>query len=106
MDEKFKVPATTFLAGFFLWLIFIILGGIFDIVNGLSVWVDFIVSLIAGGFIVYSAFSCRAKGGPRVGSIVRLSVLIVMSGVSYWLLGLWPATMLLIAALSILPMLK
>ncbi|MBN2279059.1 MAG: hypothetical protein JXQ65_00600 [Candidatus Marinimicrobia bacterium] len=104
MDENFKIPAGTFLTGFFLWLTYIILHGFIDAIQGCPPWVDFIICLVAAGLIVFSAYSCKTKGGPRIGAIVRSSVLAVIAGVTFWQMGLWSAIPVIFGAILVLPL--
>jgi len=104
MDEKFKVPAQTFLTGFFLWLIYTILHGVLDAANGFSNWIDFAICVITSGLIVFSAYYCRKAGGPRVGAIVRMSVLLVLAGVTSWQMELWTAIPIIAGVVIILPL--
>ena len=87
MDKNFVIPATTFLSGFFLWLVFIILHALFDAVQDYAVGLDIIVCFLTGGLIVYSGISCKLKGGPRIGAIVRTIVLFVLAMITFWRMG-------------------
>lgn len=96
MEKKFILPGTTMLVGIAIWIAFLIIAG----TNGEpSARMQVMQGLIVGGLFIFSALRCHHVGGPRVGSLVRAIVLLVLAVASYLKIGLLTAALLLIAAI-------
>ncbi len=98
MEKKFIVPASTMILGLLLWILFLILYSKGEI----KIQTQVLIGLISGGLILFSAFRCRAAGGPREGNIFRASLLFVMTVLSFWLIGSTSAILLLAASAAVL----
>jgi hypothetical protein len=100
MASKFVVPASTMIAGLLVWIVALILHRAGAGAAEQSPWLVVGLCLVAGSLIAYSAVRCRRVNGPRVGNIVRTVLLIVMTGISYWRLGVLAAVVLAAAAIA------
>jgi hypothetical protein len=94
MERKFIVPATTFLAGIIIWLFFFF----FVVLDQSIVWIELTFGIVIGGLIVISALTCRQAGGPKSGNIFRSGILLVMGVLTFWMIGISAAIILLAAA--------
>jgi len=83
MEKKYIIPASTMISGLILWIIFLIVYSKDDA----ALQTEILIGLISGGLILFSAFRCRAVGGPREGNIFRASLLFIMTVLSFWLIG-------------------
>jgi len=93
MEKKFIVPATTFLGGITIWLLFFFLFGSEE----LSLWLTLLFGAIIGGLIIISAYSCRRASGPKSGNLFRSGILIVMAILTYWKIGISTTILLFVA---------
>ncbi len=98
MEKKYIIPASTLFAGIIVWVIFLILYTK-DEMTFLS---EVLLGLITGGLLVFSAFRCRRVGGPKGGNIFRASLLFLMAILTFWLVGITAAILLLAASIVIL----
>ena len=94
MEKKFILPAATFLAGIIIWLYFFF----FTESDKSVVWIELIFGIIIGGLIVISAFACRRAEGPKSGNIFRSGILLIMSLLTFWKIGISAAIILLTAS--------
>lgn len=99
MGNKFFVPAVTMLAGVLVWVAFLVLYEAVGGMNEQSLWLGAGLCLAAGGLVVFSAVRCRQVSGPRIGNIVRTVLLIVMTAITYWRIGIVAAGVLAAAAI-------
>ena len=97
MEKKFILPASTLITGIIVWVIFLIVYTSDNIMQMTEV----IIGIITGGIILFSAFTCRRAGGPRSANIFRASVLFVMAVLSFWLIGIIAAILILVASIGI-----
>jgi hypothetical protein len=99
MEKKFVIPAVTMLAGIIVWIAFFLLsrGGIW--LAELSTGIEVVMSLAAGGLVVFSGVRCRQVDGPRAGNLVRSVILFLMAAISYWKIGVVAGSVLLIGAI-------
>ncbi len=97
MEKKFIVPAVSFLSGVAIWIVFFVLHLTGNLLQAL--WLNPGLNLLAGGLILFSGIRCKKAGGPRVGSIVRACVLLVLALLTYWKVGVIEAVILLAAAM-------
>ena len=100
MKNKYFIPASTMLAGLFLWIAFLVLHEVGGGSNDSSSWYGAGLSLVAGGLIFYSAVRCRQVGGPRIGTYVRTGLLIVMTIITCWRIGVVVSGVLAVAAIA------
>ena len=100
MEKKYILPASTLFAGIILWIIFLV------VYSGDSIlqMTEVLIGIVTGGIILFSAFTCRRAGGPKAANIFRTSLLFVMAVLSFWLIGMIAAILILAASLIILPM--
>ncbi len=91
MERKYIIPASTMISGLFLWIIFLVFYNSDEVMPRTEI----LIGLISGGLILFSAFRCRAVGGPPEGNIFRASLLFVMTVLSFWLIGSTSALILL-----------
>jgi chromate transport protein ChrA len=97
MEKKFIVPAVSFLSGVAIWIVFFVLhltGNLFQ-----ALLLNAGLSLLAGGLILFSGIRCKKAGGPRMGSVIRASVLFVLALLTCWKVGVIEAVILLVASL-------
>jgi hypothetical protein len=94
MERKYIVPASTMISGLILWIIFLIVSP----AGEAAFLTELLLGLISGGLILFSAFRCRAVGGPKEGNIFRASLLFIMTVLSFWLIGNISAIILLMAS--------
>lgn len=99
MEKKFVVPAISFVAGVLIWVAFFILNEVGSLVQRLAPWLEVALCLVVGGVILFSALRCHQVGGPRVGSVVRAAVLLLMAMLTFWKVGNMAAGILLVAAI-------
>lgn len=99
MEKKFVVPAVSFLSGLAIWITFFVLYLSGNLLQGH--WLNAALSFIAGGLILFSGIRCNKAGGPRMGSIVRGSVLLVLAILTFWKIGFIAAGILLIAGIAL-----
>ena len=97
MEKKFVVPATSFLAALAIWIAFFVLYQSGNLSQGL--WLTSALCLLAGGIVLFSGIRCKKAGGPRIGTIVRASVLLVLALLTYWKVGVIEAGILLVSAI-------
>jgi len=95
MEKKFIVPATTFLGGIAIWLLFFFLFGSED----LDLWLTLIFGVAIGGLIIISANSCRRAGGPKTGNLFRSGILVVMAILTYWKIGISTTILLFVSGI-------
>lgn len=98
MEKKYIVPASTFIVGVLIWVIFLIIYSKDEITPAHEV----LLGIITGGLLIFSAYSCRRVGGPKGGNIFRASLLFVVAVLSFWLIGITSAILLLAASVLIL----
>ena len=91
------VPAVTFLSGLAVWIVFFVLYLSGNLLQGL--WLNMALILVAAGLILFSGIRCKKAGGPRMGSIVRACVLLVLALLTNWKVGGIEAGILLAAAI-------
>ena len=98
MEKKYIIPASTLIAGILIWVIFLLVKSKAEItfISEVS------MGIITGGLLVFSAFRCRRVGGPKGGNIFRASLLFIMAGITFWLIGITAAILLLAGSLVIL----
>ena len=99
MEKRFVVPAVSFIAGVLIWVAFYVLNLVGSWVQRLAPWLEVASCLVVGGIILFSAVRCYKVGGPRVGSIVRAAVLLLMALLTIWKVGNMAACVLLVAAI-------
>jgi len=97
MEKKFVVPGFSFLAGLAVWITFFVIYLSGNLLQGL--WLTSGLCLIAGGIVLFSGLRCKKAGGPRMGSIIRACVLLVLALLTYWKVGVVEAGILLVAAI-------
>ena len=93
MFKKFKVPILTMLASVIVWLVFIIFHS--RIRNPKAAIGCCLLSVV---LMIVSAVTCKLLNGPRIGSIVRAGVLVVMALITVWVVDLFTARIFLAAA--------
>jgi len=98
MEDRYKLPAATMLAGLFVWLAFLALHLTVRPVAALAPWLGVVLCACVGGLVAFSGFRCRQVGGPTLGNIVRTGLSLVLSALSAWLFGWLAAGVLLVAA--------
>ena len=99
MEKRFVVPAVSFIAGVLIWVAFFVINLVGSWVQRLAPWLEVASCLVVGSLILYSALRCYKVGGPRVGSIVRAGVLLLMALLTIWKVGNIAAGVLLVAAI-------
>ena len=99
--NKLLVPGITMLAGLILWLIFIIWHNSVDGLGELSFWIKIIFCFLISILLIYSAIRCRRATGGRKGNTVRTVMLIIMSALTFFLIGIFPALILALAVIII-----
>lgn len=98
MEKRFVVPTVSFIAGVLIWVAFFVVNFVGRWVQRLAPWLEVASCLVVGGLILFSAVRCYKAGGPRVGSIVRAVVLLLMALLTIWKVGNMAACVLLVAA--------
>ena len=93
MEKKYIIPASTLLASILIWVIFLIV----YTKDEMTPMHELSLGLITGGLLTFSAYRCRHAGGPRAGNIFRASLLFVIAVLTYWLIGITAAILLLAA---------
>lgn len=101
MENKFFIPAATFLSGISVWFVLFIAYLVSDAVQGWAPWIAIAVCLLVAGLLFFSAMSCRKAGGPKIGAIVRASVLAVFAVLTIWKIGMIAAAILFVAAVAV-----
>ena len=101
MEKRFVVPAVSFIAAVLIWVAFFVLYVMGRWVQGPGPWPEAGLCMVVGGLVLFSAVRCHQAGGPRVGSIVRAAVLLVMAIFTFWKVGIAAACVLLVAAIVI-----
>ncbi len=99
MEKRFVIPAVSFIAGVLIWIAFYVLNLVGSWVQRLAPWLEVASCLLVGGLILFSAVRCYRAGGPRVGSIIRAAVLLLMAILTIWKVGNIAASVLLLAAI-------
>jgi len=101
MEKRFIVPAVSFLAAVLIWIVFFVVYLSSSLLQGPSHWLTSGFSLLTGGLVLFSGIGCHRAGGPRVGSIVRGSVLLVLSLLTFWKVGVIEACILLAGSVTL-----
>ena len=83
LKHKLFVPASTFLCGLILWIIFLVLPMTH---TGEFNWIGILFCLGVAGLFTYSAIRCRRATGGRTGNRVRGGVLTVMAIITFFTL--------------------
>lgn len=96
MEKKFIVPVSSMLIGLAVWIIFLVVVGS----NKPALWAELLFGVLVGGIILFSAFSCRKAGGAPVANLFRAILLFVMAVITYWLIGIGMAVVLIVASIS------
>jgi len=97
MEKKFILPASTFLGGIIVWLLFFFFVG-----TGKNIlWIELLSGIVIGGLIIFSAFSCKRADGPKSGNLFRSGVLLVLAILTYWKIGIVSAIVLLLVCISV-----
>jgi hypothetical protein len=99
MEKRFVVPAVSFIAGVLIWVAFYVVNLVGSWVQRLAPWLEVVSCLVVGSLILFSAVRCYKVGGPRIGSIVRAIVLLLMALLTIWKVGNIAASVLLGAAI-------
>ena len=94
MEKKYILPASTLFTGIIVWVIFLIVYSGDNIMQITEV----LIGLVTGVIIFFSAFTCRRAGGPKSANIFRASLLFVMAVLSFWLIGMIAAILILAAS--------
>lgn len=95
MEKKFIVPAVFFLGPVFAWIAAIL---------GHDSWLSLSAGYSAGLFfllgvlILFSGVRCQRAGGPRMGNVIRASVLLVLAVVTWWKAGVMACVAMLLSA--------
>jgi len=97
MEKKYIIPASTLIAGILIWVIFLIV----YTKDEMTFISELFLGLITGGLLIFSAFRCRRVGGPKGGNIFRASLLFVIAVLSYWLIGITAAILLLVSSIVV-----
>ncbi len=87
MDDTFVWPAGVMLAGAGVWIALIIWRATISRLRKWPTWLEPGWMLTAGGLILFSAVSCLLIDGPLVGQVVRLGLLLGMTGYAHWTFG-------------------
>ncbi|HSD63400.1 MAG TPA: hypothetical protein VLB50_06360 [Ignavibacteriaceae bacterium] len=98
MERKYIVPAITLIAGVLIWVFFLLFYSRDEITPASEVS----LGIITGGLLVFSAYRCRRVGGPKGGNIFRASLLFIVAVLSFWMIGITSAILMLGAAAVIL----
>jgi len=99
MEKRFVVPAVSMVSGVLIWVVFFVVNLVGSLVQRLAPWLEVASCLVVGGIILFSAVRCYKVGGPRVGSIVRAVILLLMALLTIWKVGNIAASVLLGAAI-------
>ena len=91
MDKRYVIPATTMIIGLFLWIVLVVLrligfGPVLD-----WPWLASAMCIASGVVILVSGIICARAGGPIVGAVVRLAVLLGLAAYAHWVIGRTPA---------------
>lgn len=102
MEKKFLVPAASFITAVLLWtaLFVVYLSG--SLTQEPELWLKAAISAVVGGLILFSGIRCYRAGGPKMGSIVRAMVLLVLALLTFWKSGPLEAAVLLVFAAGLL----
>lgn len=76
MEDKYKVPAGTFLIGLAFWIVLLLLQLFSDWAVSATPWPQLTLSLLSGGLIAYSGVRCR--------KVVGRKLVPMFAPVSYW----------------------
>ena len=87
------------IVGILVWVAFLVLCETGKIIIEQSKYLGAGFGLVVAGLLVYSGFSCRQEGGPRLGNIVRTIMLIIMAAITYWRIDVIPAALLAAGAI-------
>ncbi|NQV49870.1 MAG: hypothetical protein HQ507_05215 [Candidatus Marinimicrobia bacterium] len=98
LKHKLFVPASTFLSGLILWIIFLLLP---TTNTGGFNWIGILFCLGVAGLFTYSAIRCRRATGGRTGNRVRAGVLSFMAIITFFKIGFYTAVILAFAAVII-----
>ncbi len=101
MEKKFIVPAVFFMAPVLIWIAVFIILATGSAPEGLPSWADTALFAVLGLMVLFSGFRCLKAGGPRMGNIVRASVLAVLCGLTWWKAGIMGGIALLISVLAL-----
>jgi hypothetical protein len=98
MEKKFVAPASTFISGVGLWIILVVLkltgsGMVMD-----WPWLAPAMCIAAGVMILISGIACITAGGPAMGQIVRLVVLMGLLVYTHLSVGVTASIGILITA--------
>jgi len=95
VEKKFIVPAAFFLGPVFILIAAVVgYGSWFALSAPLSVGLFFLL----GAMILFSGIRCQKAGGPRMGNIIRSSVLLVLSVLTWWKAGTAAGAAMLLSA--------
>jgi len=95
MEKKFIVPAVFFLGPVFIWIAAVVgHNSWFALTANYSVGLFFIL----GALILFSGIRCLRAGGPRMGNVIRSSVLLVLAVISWWRAGVPSGAAMLLSA--------
>jgi hypothetical protein len=84
------------LAGLIIWVGFLLING----TGSYTLLQELIIGIVSGGLIFFSGYRCYKIGGPRAGNIFRSALLLVLAVLSYFLIGITSAVVLLTASMS------
>ncbi len=87
MDDTFVWPAGVMLAGAGVWVLLVVWRATISRLRKWPAWVEPGLMLTAGGLVLFSGVSCLLIGGPLIGQIVRLGLLLGMTAHAYWKFG-------------------
>jgi hypothetical protein len=89
MDKKYVFPVTTMLIGLGLWIVLVVLRLVgFGPAMG---WLASAMCIASGSLILISGVACVSAGGPIVGVLVRLAVLLGLAAYAHWVVERIPA---------------
>ncbi len=95
MEKKFIVPAAFFLGPVFIWIAAVVgYGSWFALSAPFSMGLFFLL----GAMILFSGIRCQRAGGPRLGNIIRSSVLLVLAVVTWLKAGALAGAAILLCA--------
>jgi hypothetical protein len=98
MEKKFVAPVSAFLTGIGLWIVLVILRLTKAGLVTQWPWLGTAVCIAAGILVLVSGLLCLLAGGPFMGQIVRMIVLIGLGVYSYFEVGKTAWTVAAIAA--------
>jgi len=95
MEKKFIVPAVFFLGPVFIWIAAVVgYGSWFALSAPFSLGLFFLL----GALILFSGIRCLRAGGPRMGNVIRSSVLLVLAVITWWRVGVLSGSAMLLSA--------